>query len=169
MRLRHFTEKTLGDPTGSCPTEPARLAVRALDHPRGAGVCSGDDWIDTLHLLFRRKTVLSFNSNTVRTWYGFIIGSAFAGVVGTGFYPLMGNRVVLFRLLRWRLYLGLVQRFVAVPHHHQRRAMYLLRAIVRLIAEMGIDALVRSAGRIKGFLWDCRVCAAVCLRGCCAR
>jgi len=38
------------------------------------------------------KNIFIFNSDTVRTWYGFLIGSAFAGIVGTGFYPLMGNR-----------------------------------------------------------------------------
>jgi ferredoxin len=29
----------------------------------------------------------------LREWYGFAIGAAFSGVVGVGFYPIMGNRV----------------------------------------------------------------------------
>ena len=33
------------------------------------------------------------NSGAIRTWYGFFIGAAFSGVIGTGFYPLMGNRM----------------------------------------------------------------------------
>jgi hypothetical protein len=34
-----------------------------------------------------------FDSNSLREWYGFAIGSAFSGVIGVGFYPILGNRV----------------------------------------------------------------------------
>jgi H+/Cl- antiporter ClcA len=34
-----------------------------------------------------------FFDNSLREWYGFAIGAAFSGVVGVGFYPIMGNRV----------------------------------------------------------------------------
>ncbi|MCA1753038.1 MAG: 4Fe-4S binding protein, partial [Flavobacteriales bacterium] len=37
--------------------------------------------------------VLGVNSYSVRGTYGFLIGFVFAGAVGTGFYPVMGNRV----------------------------------------------------------------------------
>jgi hypothetical protein len=39
------------------------------------------------------STILGMNSFTIREYYGFAIGSIFAGVIGTGFYPVMGNRV----------------------------------------------------------------------------
>ncbi|RME11456.1 MAG: 4Fe-4S binding protein, partial [Bacteroidetes bacterium] len=55
--------------------------------------------------------VLFLDSYTVRGWYGFAIGSIFAGVVGTGFYPLMGNRVWCRFGCPLAAYLGIVQRF----------------------------------------------------------
>ncbi|NNK89656.1 MAG: 4Fe-4S binding protein, partial [Saprospiraceae bacterium] len=36
---------------------------------------------------------LFINFYTLRSWYGFLIGAAFSGVIGVGFYPLMGSRV----------------------------------------------------------------------------
>ena len=47
----------------------------------------------------------------LRALYGFLIGSVFAGVVGTGFYPLMGNRVWCRFGCPLAAYIGLVQRF----------------------------------------------------------
>ena len=32
-------------------------------------------------------------SGPLRQWYGFFIGAVFSGVVGVGFYPLLGSRV----------------------------------------------------------------------------
>ena len=34
-----------------------------------------------------------FEAETLRSSYGFMIGAIFSGVVGTGFYPILGNRV----------------------------------------------------------------------------
>ena len=57
------------------------------------------------------STVLGLNSYSVRGWYGFFIGSAFSGVVGTGFYPLMGNRTWCRFGCPLAAYLGIIQRF----------------------------------------------------------
>jgi ferredoxin-type protein NapH len=63
----------------------------------------------------------------VQKTYGFLIGSAFAGVVGTGFYPLMGNRVWCRFGCPLAAYLGIVQRFKSrFPHHDEWRAMHQL-------------------------------------------
>jgi len=35
------------------------------------------------------SNILFLDSNNVRSWYGFFIGSMFSGIVGTGFYPLL--------------------------------------------------------------------------------
>ncbi|MEM9931499.1 MAG: 4Fe-4S binding protein, partial [Bacteroidota bacterium] len=55
--------------------------------------------------------LLGFETWRVQRWYGFLIGAGFAGVVGTGFYPLMGNRVWCRFGCPLAAYLGLVQRF----------------------------------------------------------
>jgi hypothetical protein len=39
------------------------------------------------------QNILFIDGNSLREWYGFAIGAAFSGVVGVGFYPIMGNRV----------------------------------------------------------------------------
>ena len=47
----------------------------------------------------------------LRQWYGFLIGAAFAGVVGVGFYPIMGTRVWCRFGCPMAAILGLLQRF----------------------------------------------------------
>jgi hypothetical protein len=47
----------------------------------------------TDQLFFRQSKYTFIDGNSLREWYGFAIGAAFSGVVGVGFYPIMGNRV----------------------------------------------------------------------------
>uniref|UniRef100_UPI004049DF93 4Fe-4S binding protein n=1 Tax=Fulvivirga sp. TaxID=1931237 RepID=UPI004049DF93 len=54
--------------------------------------------------------LLGVSSYDVRSVYGAWIGAGFAGVVGTGFYPLMGNRVWCRFGCPLAAYLGIVQR-----------------------------------------------------------
>ncbi|MEL6276364.1 MAG: 4Fe-4S binding protein, partial [Bacteroidota bacterium] len=66
----------------------------------------------TLYTYFSGTSqVLGFRTAAVQKWYGFLIGAGFAGVVGTGFYPLMGNRVWCRFGCPLAAYLGLVQKF----------------------------------------------------------
>ncbi|MEM6735696.1 MAG: 4Fe-4S binding protein, partial [Bacteroidota bacterium] len=53
----------------------------------------------------------NLSSGNIRTIYGFMIGSMFSGVIGTGFYPFMGNRVWCRFGCPLAAYLGLIQRF----------------------------------------------------------
>jgi ferredoxin-type protein NapH len=55
--------------------------------------------------------ILNDATQMLHSWYGFFIGAAFAGVVGTGFYPLMGNRVWCRFGCPLAAYLGIIQRF----------------------------------------------------------
>ncbi len=63
------------------------------------------------HFFTGSSQVLFVDAFKIREWYGFLIGAGFAGVVGTGFYPLMGNRVWCRFGCPLAAYLGLVQRF----------------------------------------------------------
>jgi len=56
----------------------------------------------TLINYFSHGSLLGTATETVQTWYGFLIGSVFAGVIGTGLYPILGNRVAL-PIAKWEL------------------------------------------------------------------
>lgn len=114
------------------------------------------------------KQILYFDSDTVRKWYGFLIGSAFAGVVGTGFYPLMGNRVWCRFGCPLAAYLGLVQRFKSKFRITTNGGQCISCGNCSTYCEMGID--VRSYAQkgqniVRSSCVGCGVCAAVCPRG----
>ena len=112
--------------------------------------------------------VLFLNSDTVRTWYGFLIGSAFAGVVGTGFYPLMGNRVWCRFGCPLAAYLGLVQRFKSRFRITVNGGQCISCGNCSTYCEMGIDVrhyAQRGQDVVRSSCVGCGICAAVCPRG----
>src|SRR6476469_5239847 len=48
--------------------------------------------------------------NVAAEWYGFLIGALFSGVIGVGFYPILGSRVWCRFGCPMEAYLGLVQK-----------------------------------------------------------
>lgn len=115
------------------------------------------------------NTTLPFvDSYQIRTWYGFFIGSAFAGVVGTGFYPLMGNRVWCRFGCPLAAYLGLIQRFKSRFRITTNGGQCISCGNCSTYCEMGID--VRSYAQrgqdiVRASCVGCGVCASVCPRG----
>ena len=114
------------------------------------------------------SNVLFLNVESVKAWYGFLIGSAFAGVVGTGFYPLMGNRVWCRFGCPLAAYLGLVQRFKSRFRITTNGGQCISCGNCSTYCEMGID--VRSYAQkgqniVRSSCVGCGVCAAVCPRG----
>ena len=112
--------------------------------------------------------VFLFNSEVVRTWYGFLIGSAFAGIVGTGFYPLMGNRVWCRFGCPLAAYLGLIQKFKSRFRITVNGGQCISCGNCSTYCEMGID--VRSYAQkgqdiVRSSCVGCGVCSAVCPRG----
>lgn len=104
----------------------------------------------------------------INQWYGFLIGSTFAGVVGTGFYPLMGNRVWCRFGCPLAAILGLVQklrsRFVITTNGGQCISC----GNCSTYCEMGIDVrwyAQRGQNIIRSSCVGCGVCSAVCPRG----
>jgi polyferredoxin len=109
-----------------------------------------------------------FNSYEVRSWYGFLIGSAFAGVVGTGFYPLMGNRVWCRFGCPLAAYLGLVQRFKSRYRISTNGGQCISCGNCSTYCEMGIDVrwyAQRGQDVVRASCVGCGVCSAVCPRG----
>ncbi len=112
--------------------------------------------------------ILFLSSYDVRALYGFLIGSAFAGVVGTGFYPLMGNRVWCRFGCPLAAYLGLVQKYKSRFRITVNGGQCISCGNCSTYCEMGID--VRSYAQkgqdiIRSSCVGCGVCAAVCPRG----
>ncbi|MEY4936112.1 MAG: hypothetical protein RIS64_2471 [Bacteroidota bacterium] len=114
------------------------------------------------------SNILFISSYDVRVLYGFLIGSAFSGVVGTGFYPLMGNRVWCRFGCPLAAYLGLVQKYKSRFRITVNGGQCISCGNCSTYCEMGID--VRSYAQkgqdiIRSSCVGCGVCAAVCPRG----
>lgn len=134
----------------------------------GAGVTLLIVGISVYHLATDSANFMFMNSNTVRTWYGFIIGSAFAGVVGTGFYPIMGNRVWCRFGCPLAAYLGLVQRFKSRFRITTNGSQCISCGNCSTYCEMGIDVrwyAQRGQDIVRSSCVGCGVCSAVCPRG----
>lgn len=114
------------------------------------------------------QNVLFLSSDAVRTWYGFLIGSAFAGVVGTGFYPLMGNRVWCRFGCPLAAYLGLVQRFRSRFRITVNGGQCISCGNCSTYCEMGIDVRAyaqKGQDIVRASCVGCGICSAVCPRG----
>ncbi|MEO0877411.1 MAG: 4Fe-4S dicluster domain-containing protein, partial [Bacteroidota bacterium] len=114
------------------------------------------------------KTIATFSHYDVRTVYGFSISSIFAGVVGTGFYPLMGNRVWCRFGCPLAGYLGLVQRIKSRFRITTNGSQCISCGNCSTYCEMGID--VRSYAQrgqdiVRSSCVGCGICSAVCPRG----
>jgi ferredoxin len=114
------------------------------------------------------KHIFFLNSEAVKTWYGFVIGAGFSGVVGTGFYPIMGNRVWCRFGCPLAAYLGLVQRFKSRFRITTNGGQCISCGNCSTYCEMGIDVrwyAQRGQDIVRSSCVGCGVCAAVCPRG----
>jgi len=113
-------------------------------------------------------TYLFSNTGNVQKWYGFLIGAGFAGVVGTGFYPLMGNRVWCRFGCPLAAYLGLMQRFQSRFRITTNGGQCISCGNCSTYCEMGIDVrhyAQRGQDIVRASCVGCGVCSAVCPRG----
>ncbi|MEM9929799.1 MAG: 4Fe-4S dicluster domain-containing protein, partial [Bacteroidota bacterium] len=136
----------------------------------GLGVAFGIGMIalNLFYLTTGSDTYLFANVSAVQKWYGFLIGAGFAGVVGTGFYPLMGNRVWCRFGCPLAAYLGLVQRFQSRFRITTNGSQCISCGNCSTHCEMGIDVrhyAQRGQDIVRASCVGCGVCAAVCPRG----
>jgi Pyruvate/2-oxoacid:ferredoxin oxidoreductase delta subunit len=161
--------ETLGDPYRQLSDKSLRAwrIERWLIH--GVLVFSVIMTAMVLYTYFTNSSqILGFDSYQVRSWYGFLIGSAFAGVVGTGFYPLMGNRVWCRFGCPLAAYLGMVQRFKSRFRITTNGGQCISCGNCSTYCEMGIDVrwyAQRGQDIVRSSCVGCGVCAAVCPRG----
>ena len=104
----------------------------------------------------------------LKTSYGFLIGSIFSGVVGTGFYPLMGNRVWCRFGCPLAAYLGIIQRFKSKFRITTNGGQCISCGNCSTHCEMGIDVRAyaqKGQDIVRSSCVGCGVCSAVCPRG----
>ncbi len=114
------------------------------------------------------STLAGINSYDLRSVYGFAIGAAFAGVVGVGFYPLMGNRVWCRFGCPLAAYLGIIQRFKSRFRITTNGGQCISCGNCSTYCEMGIDVRAyaqKGQNIIRASCVGCGVCSSVCPRG----
>ncbi|HYK75847.1 MAG TPA: 4Fe-4S dicluster domain-containing protein [Daejeonella sp.] len=100
--------------------------------------------------------------------YGFFIGAIFSGVIGTGFYPLMGGRVWCRFGCPMAAILGIFQKFKSKFRITTNGAQCISCGNCSTYCEMGIDVRAyaqKGENIIRASCVGCGVCASVCPRG----
>ncbi len=105
---------------------------------------------------------------TLKQWYGFYIGAVFSGVVGVGFYPLLGSRVWCRFGCPQAAILGLWQRLFSRFRITTNGGQCMSCGNCSTYCEMGIDVRAyaqRGENIVRASCVGCGVCSAVCPRG----
>lgn len=114
------------------------------------------------------QQVLGIKTQTIQDIYGLLIGSFFAGVIGTGFYPIFGNRVWCRFGCPLAAYLGLVQRFKSRFRITTNGGQCISCGNCSTYCEQGIDVRAyaqKGENIVRASCVGCGICAAVCPRG----
>ncbi|WP_310556982.1 4Fe-4S dicluster domain-containing protein [Flavobacterium sp.] len=114
------------------------------------------------------SNILFINSNSLREWYGFAIGSAFSGVIGVGFYPILGNRVWCRFGCPMAAILGLQQRLFSKFRITTNGGQCISCGNCTTHCEMGIDVRAyaqKGENIVRSSCVGCGICSAVCPRG----
>ena len=101
-------------------------------------------------------------------WYGFLVGSVLSGVVGVGFYPILGTRVWCRYFCPQAAILGIIQRFYSRFRITTNGGQCISCGNCSTYCEMGIDVRAyaqRGQNIVRASCVGCGVCAAVCPRG----
>ena len=127
--------------------------------------------IATLFVLYFTDTtdsIFLLKSNSIRSAYGFYIGSIFSGVIGTGFYPILGNRVWCRFGCPMAAILGMQQRLFSKFRITTNGGQCISCGNCSTYCEMGIDVRAyaqKGENIVRSSCVGCGVCSAVCPRG----
>jgi polyferredoxin len=114
------------------------------------------------------KTLFLFEAETLRRSYGFLIGAIFSGVIGTGFYPIFGNRVWCRMGCPMAAILGLQQRLFSKFRITTNGGQCISCGNCSTYCEMGIDVRAyaqKGENIVRASCVGCGICSAVCPRG----
>jgi len=120
------------------------------------------------HFLSGEGNVFLFKSETLRKSYGFLIGSIFSGVIGTGFYPIFGNRVWCRFGCPMAAILGFQQRLFSRFRITTNGGQCISCGNCSTYCEMGIDVRAyaqKGENIVRSSCVGCGICSAVCPRG----
>ncbi|MDH3627312.1 MAG: 4Fe-4S binding protein [Acidobacteriota bacterium] len=107
-------------------------------------------------------------SGSLRKWYGFYIGAIFSGVIGVGFYPVLGSRIWCRFGCPQAAILGIWQRIFSRFRITTNGGQCISCGNCSTYCEMGIDVRAyaqKSENIVRASCVGCGVCAAVCPRG----
>lgn len=121
-------------------------------------------WINSL----TSGAVFGRFSQTLAEWYGFYIGAIFSGVIGVGFYPLLGTRIWCRFGCPMAAILGLLQVRFSRFRITTNGGHCISCGNCSTYCEMGIDVRDYAQNRqniIRASCVGCGICSAVCPRG----
>lgn len=114
------------------------------------------------------KNVFMIKSTAIKKAYGFFVGSAFSGVIGVGFYPILGNRVWCRFGCPMAGYLGIFQRFKSRFRITTNGGQCISCGNCSTYCEQGIDVRAyaqKGQNIVRSSCVGCGICADVCPRG----
>ncbi|MGB3146113.1 MAG: 4Fe-4S dicluster domain-containing protein, partial [Maribacter sp.] len=121
-----------------------------------------------MHFFSANGNIFLFKSETLRTSYSFLIGSIFSGVIGTGFYPIFGNRVWCRFGCPMAAILGFQQRLFSKFRITTNGGQCISCGNCSVYCEMGIDVRAyaqKGENIVRSSCVGCGICSAVCPRG----
>jgi ferredoxin-type protein NapH len=114
------------------------------------------------------STLLGINAYKINEWYGFFIGSIFSGIIGTGFYPILGNRTWCRFGCPLAAYMGIVQRYKSRFRITTNGGQCISCGNCSTYCEQGIDVRAyaqKGENIVRSSCVGCGICSAVCPRG----
>ncbi len=121
-------------------------------------------WVNSLS----GGAIFASYSHSLSSAYGFFIGAIFSGVVGVGFYPILGTRVWCRFGCPMAAILGLLQKFFSRFRITTNGGQCISCGNCSTYCEMGIDVrwyAQRGQNVIRSSCVGCGICASVCPRG----
>ncbi len=112
--------------------------------------------------------VLQETSQQFAKWYGFFIGAIFSGVIGVGFYPILGTRVWCRFGCPMAAILGIIQKKFSRFRITTNGGQCISCGNCSTYCEMGIDVrwyAQRGQNIVRASCVGCGMCATVCPRG----
>jgi polyferredoxin len=122
----------------------------------------------TIGFITGKRDIFFVDSKAIKKTYGFLVGASFAGVIGVGFYPILGNRVWCRFGCPMAGYMGLFQRFKSKFRITTNGSQCISCGNCSTYCEQGIDVRAyaqKGENIIRSSCVGCGVCSAVCPRG----
>ncbi|MDO7170835.1 4Fe-4S binding protein [Mariniflexile sp. AS56] len=121
-----------------------------------------------MHYTGASDKIFFIKASSLRSAYGLYIGSIFSGVIGTGFYPILGNRVWCRFGCPMAAVLGFQQRMFSKFRITTNGGQCISCGNCSTYCEMGIDVRAyaqKGENIVRSSCVGCGVCSAVCPRG----